>query len=157
MRIVKWLFFCVLILGFLSCGKEEADNIIPSSPVNFMVNVRIQDTELTSSMKSKVFTQPRLSGEYVGYSGLLVVCSGDILAGGIYQLHAYDLCCTYEKQRSIKVEPEADGKAKCPKCGTLYNTFEGVGNPVSGPGTNNLQRYNVQPSGSEVGVFRIYH
>lgn len=149
----------ILFVGFLftlaACGEEEEKYIIPSSPVNFKVNVNVQDKELATAMATKTFTSPRLAGEYTGYSGLLVVCSAVPITGSIYELYAYDLCCPHEKQVETKVQPQTDGTAKCPKCGSVYDIISGVGNVKSDPSENNLQRYSARYSNSEPGVFYI--
>jgi len=155
MKTIKYIFLTGLIFIASACGKEEDKYALPGY-VNFKVNVNIQDAELKTPANFKQFTQPRLGGESVGFSGLLVVCGAMPVTSGIYQLYAYDLCCRYENKREIKIVPEADGAtAKCPKCGSVYNIFNGVGNVVSGPSENSLQRYYATYSGNEPGVFYI--
>lgn len=155
MKITVYISLIILSISFLACGSEEADNIIPVSQVAFKVNVNAQDKELTTAMATKTFTQPRLAGEYTGYSGLLIVCSANPITGSIYQLYAYDLCCPHEKQMQVKVTPNTDGTAKCSKCGSVFDIISGVGNVKSGPSKENLQRYTARYSNGEPGVFYI--
>lgn len=156
MGTIKFILIAGLVLLLSSCGKEEDKYALPGY-VNFKVNVNLQDAELKNPTSVKLFTQPRLGGESVGFSGLLVVCGAVPVTSGIYQLYAYDLCCRYENKREIKVVPDADGTtAKCPKCGSVYSIFNGVGNVISGPSENNLQRYYATYTGSEPGVFHIF-
>lgn len=147
----KILGLVLLLSVAVSCGKEEEDYIIPAHPVNFRVNVNVQDKELSAPTGAKVFLAPRLDGEYVGYSGLLIVCSPYTTD----QLFVYDLCCTYEKKQDTKITPEGTGRAKCAKCGSVYNVLEGIGNPISGPSKENLQRYRARSSSGDAGVFYI--
>lgn len=155
MKILLHIFVISLFLSLFSCGKEEEKYVIPIVPVNFLVNTNYQDKELVTPSNTKIFTQARLSGEYVGYSGLLVICGLTLIDGGTsYQLHAYDLCCPHEKLQDVKLTVQ-DGKAKCPKCGSVYDVLSGVGSVESGPSENGLQRYRVTPDLSNVGVFRI--
>lgn len=151
----KILGLSVWLLLAVGCGKEEVEYVVPASPVNFKVNVNVQDVTLKIPSNMSLFTAPRLEGEYVGYSGLLVVCSANPITGNIYNLFVYDLCCTNEKQQAVKVEKYTDGKVRCPKCGSVYNVLDGLGNPVSGPSQENLQRYTARYSSSEAGVFYI--
>ena len=158
MKLLKYLLPVVaLSLFMLACGKEEENNIIPAYKVNFRVNVSSLDRDLAVPTNYKTFTSPRLAEEYVGYSGLLVVCSATLLQGSsnLYELYAYDLCCTHEKDQNIRVQPQSDGTAKCPKCGSVYNILNGVGNVQSGPSKNGLQRYSARYTGGNDGVFYI--
>ncbi|MDR1092100.1 MAG: hypothetical protein LBL79_13585 [Prevotella sp.] len=155
MKTIRYILLTGIITLLPACGKEEDRYALPGY-VNFEVNVNIQDGELKTPTNYKQFTQPRLSGESVGYSGLLVVCSAVPVTSGIFQLYAYDLCCRHENRREIKIVPQPDGvTAKCPVCGSVYNIFNGLGNVVSGPSENNLQRYYAIYSGTRPGVFRI--
>lgn len=150
------LLFVSLVFLFSACGKEDDQNALPGY-VNFEVNVNLQDRELASPTNFKQFTQPRLAGESVGYSGLLLVCSGVPVDGASYfYLYAYDLCCRYENRRDVRIIPQSDGlTAKCPSCGSVYNIFNGVGSVISGPSENNLQRYQAVPIVGGNGVFRV--
>lgn len=155
MKSIKYILIIGLAIYLSSCGKEE-DKYALGATVNFKVNVNIQDSELKSPTGFKTFTQPRLGAESVGYSGLLVVCSAVPITSSIFNLYVYDLCCRHENRRDIKIVPEADGlTAKCPKCGSVYDIFNGVGNVVSGPSDTNLQRYQAIYSNTEPGVFYI--
>lgn len=155
MKILLHTFVICSLLTLLSCGQEEEKYMIPIEPVNFQINTNYQDKELVTPGNTKIFTAARLSGEYVGYSGLLVVCGLTPIDGGTsFQLHAYDLCCPNERIRDVKLTVQ-DGKAKCPKCGSVYDILSGIGSVESGPSKNGLQRYRVTPDLSKVGIFRI--
>lgn len=155
-KISNSLLIAFLVILFSGCGKEDDQNALPGY-VNFTVNVNLQDRELAIPANFKQFTQPRLGGESVGYSGLLLVCSAVPVDGTSYfYLYAYDLCCRYENRQDIRVVPQTDGlTAKCPHCGSVYNIFNGVGNVASGPSENNLQRYQAVPIVGGNGVFRV--
>jgi len=152
-KVLKYIPIITLLL--ISCGKEE-DKYALSGYVNFAVNVNMQDAELKTPTAFKTFTQPRLAGEGVGYSGLLVVCSSRSITSSIYELYVYDLCCRHENRKEVTIVPEKDGlTAKCPHCGSVYDIFNGGGNVLSGPSENNLQRYRAIYSSGELGVFHI--
>jgi uncharacterized Zn-finger protein len=156
MRTIKYTLIAGLSFLLAACGKEEDRYALPGY-VNFMVNVNIQDTELKTPTNFKQFTHPRLGGESVGFSGLLIVCSAVHVSGtSFHHLYVYDLGCRHENRREVRVVPESGGTtAKCPECGSVYNIFNGAGNVVSGPSKNNLQRYYATYSGSIPGVFYI--
>ncbi len=156
MKTYKYLIIPVFIFLLLcGCGKEEEKNALGEF-VNFKVNVTVQDKELATPTNNKQFLKPRLAREGVGFSGLLVVCSAVPITSSIYELYVYDLCCRHENKREIRIVPEEDGMhAKCPSCGSTYNIINGVGNVVSGPAKNNLQKYRAVYSASEPGLFII--
>jgi hypothetical protein len=144
------------ILIFFSCGKDENWNTIPAEPVHFEISlIKSPDKELRTPGNVITFTRPRLSTDRIGYSGLLVICSGVPITAGAFQLYAYDLCCPHEKQRQIKVSPQSDGTAKCTQCGSVYEIFNGVGNVKSGPSKDNLQIYYTTFSNTGDGIFLI--
>lgn len=145
-----------LILILPSCGKDESLNTIPAEAVYFEVNlIKSPDKNLRTPGNSETFTQPRLSTDRIGYSGLLVICSAVPITSTTYQLYAYDLCCPNEKRRDIKVAAQGDGTAKCPQCGSVFEIFNGIGNVKSGPSKDNLQIYYAQFYNTGDGVFLI--
>lgn len=135
------------LLACAACSKvEESD--IPVSPVYFTVDLRFEDKGLVPLYAHKSFTQPRKAGEAVGYSGLLLFHGTDNGVDGAY--YAYDLCCPYEVNRSICIEADDAGQAKCPQCGSLFYLDFGAGNPSSGPARYPLRRYQVITRGQEL-------
>lgn len=176
MRIL-YIFLVVICTSlFLSCGEEESDNIF-SSRVNFKINL-INDKELTSPYGTKEFPvkefpNGRLAGESVGYGGLLIVCSTNLIDNStIFQPYAYDLACPYEKKLNYLIKPDKEGKAMCRECGSVYNIMSGniingsgigLGLPISGPAAEkpqefHLQSYPVIQLKSNIGTeFRVIH
>lgn len=140
-------FICLFLLS--ACGKEEEKQVIPWHQVNFTINLNNQDVKLKTPGNTMSYTSRRLETDYIGFSGLLVVCGYD------GTLFAYDLCCPYEAIQAVKVTPLTDGTAKCSKCGSIYNIMDGFGNAKSGPSKTHLQRYIVRKDLSLEGVFRI--
>ncbi|MDD2327558.1 MAG: hypothetical protein PHZ13_04480 [bacterium] len=141
------LFF--LLAMVLSCGEEPYRNSIPFAQVNFLIDLNGPDYVLGNQLEYKILLENdrRRPEDRMGYAGLLVV------AGAYGKLYAYDCCCPYEKSREIRVEPDSDGYAKCPRCGSLFVTIYGLGSPVRGPATESLQIYRVMPL--QEGIFRI--
>ncbi len=83
-----------------------------------------------------------------GYGGVLLV--GTFSYSGDPQLTppaAFDLSCPVEARRDIRVVADSDqGYARCPKCGSTYDIFQGNGMPLSGPAAQQrygLRRYRV--------------
>ncbi len=149
-KVICMFAWLLLIAG---CGREEAEYVIPASPVNFKVDVNNADNSLKTPGNILTYTSPRLGGEYVGYSGLLVF-SGLIQENGVV-LYAFDLCCPYEKDKSVVVHPSVeDGTATCSECNSVFDLRTGIGNRTSGPSSTGLQQYKVSRESST--VFRIY-
>lgn len=156
----KTAFTCVIFgllsLFLFSCDDAQPVYVITPAEVNFKINTNYTDKELATPGNIKTFTSPRLASEYVGRSGLMVICSAYSISGSIYGLYAYDLCCPHENTQNIRVTPnQQDGTAKCSTCGTVYDVFNGLGSVVSGPSKNGLQRYNVRYASSEPGIFYV--
>lgn len=143
---MKRLLFCIVFLLTLSCSKiTESD--IPLYRVYLTVDLRYEDKELVGALHYKEFTKPRLPGEAIGYSGILVICGND----NIY--YAFDLCCPHEAKKNIKIAPTdlaVTVTAKCPECGTVYDLSFGNGNPTEGPSKFALRRYTVVPKGQQL-------
>ena len=137
-KIVFLFLFFVMIVE--SCTDESQIFTIPYAPVSFRIDLNGLDYELKEALTFKTFTEKRLSEDKIGFSGILLV--SDITASSIY---AYDLCCPYEDNKSIKVDPLIGGKAKCNNCGSVFVTMYGLGTPESGPSNESLQMYNLTP------------
>lgn len=141
---MKRLSFLLLLLLVFSCDKMEKSNI-PYAPVYLEVDLQFKDKELSSLLAYKTFTSivGRNAGTMIGYSGILVVHGYD-------DYYAYDLCCPFEAQQNIRVEPTDVGSAKCPKCGTEYDMAYGSGAPMSGPSKHALVRFDVSTAGQRL-------
>lgn len=155
MKILKYTFIVSLLVVLCSaCGKEEDKNVIPAEPVNFKVNLNSADAVLRTPGSYKEYIKgsyPILAGESLGYGGLLIINS--FYATNTPDLLAYDLGCPNELAREIRVKADNNGKAKCPKCGRIYNLMEN-GRVVSESSNLHLQRYVVVPT-SNPDVFYI--
>ncbi|WP_165041889.1 hypothetical protein [Dysgonomonas sp. ZJ709] len=154
MKILFRTFIICVCITFLACGKEELKQTVPWAPVFFKVNLNNLDTELTALGGYKTFTKARLADEQVGFSGLLIVRNLINESDGTPILLAYDLCCPNDRMKEVRVSPQANGKAKCNKCGSVFNLYSG-GNPESGPSESGLQRYQAIPERPYNGIFRI--
>ena len=148
---MRWFartFFTIVLLSAFSCTNEAPRFTVPYARVYFQIDVNGLDSDL-SFFDYKVFTQGRTLGEQTGYGGLLVFRTAE---GTIF---AYDLCCPHEDNREIKVSPTDNGKAVCPKCGSVFVTMYGLGTPESGPAKEPLQRYTVRKNLNREGAFVI--
>lgn len=142
---MKRFIFLSLILSIISCSKI-VESSVPNAPVFFHLDLRFADKDLVGAYNYKTFTSGRESGEAVGYGGLLIFC------GVENQYYAFDLSCPHEASRTIRVEPNDIGQAKCPKCGTVFDLTYGIGNPVEGIAETTLRRYSVTTSGQQLVV-----
>lgn len=148
MRRFVLILFSVTLLPAGSCVDEAPRFTIPYARVFFQIDVNGLDSDLTF-FSHKTFTHGRTVGEQTGYGGLLIFRT---TGGGIL---AYDLCCPHEDDREIKVRPSDNGKAVCPKCGTVFVTMYGLGTPESGPAAEPLQSYAVRRNFQREGVFVV--
>ncbi len=146
-RLIPVLLFAFL-LSAVSCVDEASPFTVPYSRVFFRIDISGLDSDLTI-FGHKTFVQGRTVGEQTGYGGLLIFRTTDD------QLFAYDLCCPHEDNREIKVQPHVNGKAVCPKCGSVFVTMYGLGTVESGPSAEPLQRYTVRKDFSRDGVFVV--
>jgi hypothetical protein len=124
------LTLLVAVFLFFSCEKELISPI-PSAPVNIQLDLDFQDIDLVAPLATKSITQPRIGSDRLGFGGILVI--NGYSDNGAIKLYAYDLACPVEVDRNIKIKviPDNTGKAKCTKCGAVYNLAYGTGNPES--------------------------
>jgi hypothetical protein len=175
MKTIKYIFAAGLIVLLLACGKEEPKYTIPAKPVDFKFNTgsvdhnlanigsisvyikaadkNAYDKQLEGVKGVQIFIAPRLSGEYIGYSGLLIINTGSTLNPTPFA--AFDLCCPHEKLENIRVVPANDGTAKCPKCGSVYDIMFGTGQVMEGVSSEKLQTYYVASAGNS--VYRVFY
>lgn len=148
---------CLIIVGLLlssSCGKEELKYSIPWALVDFQISYN-QDPSLKTLGGFATFSKPRLASDRgVGFSGLLIVNGLDMTGNGNTVLHAYDLCCPKEGQRTIIVKSVDGITAKCDQCGSVFDIYNGTGRVISGSATETLQKYRVIPRDGS-GNFRV--
>jgi hypothetical protein len=136
------LFFSFLII-FLSC-KEEIHSPIPYRQVNITLDLNFVDMDLVPVLATKSITQPRVAADFIGFGGILVI--NGYTTNGEINLFAYDLACTVEADPDVKVIPDYAGKARCPRCGAVYVTAYGTGNPET-VAKYPLRSYSVSPIG----------
>ena len=148
MRRTKALLLFTLLLWMVSCVEEAPRFTVPYARVFFRVDLNGLDYDLTP-FSYKIYLQGRRAGEATGYGGLLLFRRAEDL------LFAYDLCCPHEDDRTVKVSPTSDGKAVCPKCGSVFVTIHGLGSVESGPSTEPLQLYQVRKESNLDAFFLI--
>lgn len=152
--IIKIILLSLLIPILWACGEEEEVNVLPSEPVYFEFNLRIDNVLLTSGNYKEYVkgSYPTLVGQYLGYGGLLVVRS---LIDEEIPFKAYDLSCPYEKMANVRVKASSDKGivATCEKCGRVYDLLND-GRISSESSTLHLQRYRVNLT-SDPNVFRV--
>jgi len=149
---MKRILFLLLFTGIaFSCQKEYYTSI-PDCQVNLELSLNGLDYDLNANLAFKVFTQPRLAKDLLGFGGILVV-NGFSMNGNPVNLYAYDLACPVEMQRTVRVVPDkSGGTATCPKCGAVYEIATGTGAPRSGT-KYYLKSYFVRDSGN--GVYTV--
>lgn len=140
-----WLSVLVMILT--ACRADiNIDSPVPKCTVNFSLNIMVDAPSLNTQGGFFTVTQPMKYGQYIGYSGLLIVHGFDD------KFYCYDLCCPTECKRDIMIEPFMDGTAKCKKCGTMFDTGFGSGMPQNGSSQYRLRKYKVIASGYNITV-----
>lgn len=132
----------LFIVAATSCVDETAPLTVPYALVSFRIDLNGSEYHLKTPLSFMTFTEEdrNLTSDRFGFAGLLVV--SDATGNAIY---AYDLCCPYEDNKTVKVVPGYTGKAVCPNCGSVYITMYGLGSVESGPSMESLQRYSVVP------------
>lgn len=138
------LVFILISFCFLSCGKEEEQNVLPVYPVNFKINLNSADAILRSPGSYKEYIKgsyPILATQSLGCGGLIIVNS--IYATNVPDLFAFDLSCPNEGLPNIRVKGTNEGTVKCEKCGKIYDLM--ANGRVKGESSGlHLQRYKVR-------------
>ena len=146
MRLVKWIFVGVFCAVFsVSCNDYEIATNIPYCKVYYEIYLMTTDKDLIGAYKSIPFDKPPLAKYFLGYGGLLLVDAG-------VEIKAFDLSCQVEAMRDVRVKPNDNGEAVCPKCGAKYNLFSGT--CFSPSGVYPLQQYAVSCN-SYTGVYYV--
>lgn len=138
------LLYFLLLISLLSCKDNEVNDIYKKA-VYLEVDITTSDYGLANSGSTKEILKPRKAIETVGYGGILLYRASVQVDGypGIMGLYAFDLACPIENIATQKVHAIGNDKAKCDRCGTVYDLTFGLGNPVDGKGKLNLVRYRV--------------
>lgn len=146
----------IFVFCLISVGCENENHNAFYARVDFRVNIDALDYDLNGALNTKTFTSRRPGSPHVGLGGLLVVRSPLLRDGytNLLDLYAYDLACPHEANANIRVTPDKNGKAKCEKCGSVFNII-GSGNVESGPSKNRLVSYPVYYRPNEQGL--VFH
>jgi nitrite reductase/ring-hydroxylating ferredoxin subunit len=139
----------LFLFVFMSCIETTKTNI-PDSYVNIQINL-LNNVAFMNGINSYIIydsSSPTVSG--FGYGGVLLYHSVDESNPYV----AFDLCCPYEVNKSIKVTPNSPqiGTAKCPKCGSTFSLAIGDGQVVTGPAKYGLRNYKVVVTGETLQV-----
>lgn len=148
---------CLVVLLALLCGCVDDtwvdDSPLPYAPVQVELDLYGYDYHLTLPMSMVTIVHPAENQfRPVGHGGVLVVHThGD-------NYSAYDLACPHEYPSIVRVEPLPSSEhpltVMCPKCGTVYDLFTGMGGAVDGPSSIPLQLYRTSLYD---GVLRVSH
>ncbi|MDR0540628.1 MAG: hypothetical protein LBH19_00275 [Dysgonamonadaceae bacterium] len=129
---------CFIGLWVVWACEDPVVSPIPSAPVYLELNLAFIDNDLMPVLAAKSITQQRLDIDKLGFGGVLIVHGSG--SGGLVDLYAYDLACPHEIDRNVRVIPDNEGKAHCPKCGSVYLTMWGTGWPEK----NSLSKYPLR-------------
>ena len=144
-RIVILLF----TVGILSACDPLVTSPVPIAPVQLKIDLSYADSDLVPALAAKSFTQPRLSTDRLGFGGILVVHGYN--SNGALDYFAYDLACPHEVDRNVRIVPDDEGKARCPKCGSVFVTMWGMGIPeTQSVAQYPLRSFRVRPMGNNV-------
>jgi nitrite reductase/ring-hydroxylating ferredoxin subunit len=141
---MKRLLLCLLALAATACEKPYVSSI-PYARVNLELDLNFEDKDLLPPLAFKLYTPQNINqaGELTGFGGVLVYHGINALGTDAY--YAFDAACPHEASRSVTVEVTDDHLyALCPRCHTRYDLLSGIGNPVEGPGKEQLKSYNVR-------------
>jgi nitrite reductase/ring-hydroxylating ferredoxin subunit len=145
----------IYLFAFLSAGACDKTYVssIPDYLVYLELDLSFEDNALVAVQGYRIYTQENINSaiESAGFGGVLVYHG--ISSAGADAYYAFDAACPVEASRSVTIEIDSTGvQAVCPKCQSRYELFYGLGAPVSGPGKEQLRRYNVTVSGNKVYV-----
>lgn len=146
-----WLAFISVVL--VSCAKEETyTSRVPNATVDIEINLLLEH-----NFNNALYVKKYYSGQngiaYAGYAGVMAITNEDAS-----WLYAYDLCCPYEAPEKNEVQMSGSLKAKCPRCGSVFDLMNG-GRAESGPATQieearRLKNYSVLRN---TNYYRIYN
>jgi len=147
-----YILLTVLAFSFAGC-KDNVQSSIPDFPVS----LRLDLTSTYPTFKNSVnqfltFKTPINATDRIGYAGI-IVCTGISLDdAGNSQYYAFDMACPYEAKNTIRVYPDTTGLPQviCEKCGSVFDTSFGYGNPISGPAKEFLKSYRTSLSGDNL-------
>lgn len=123
--------------GLTGCHRLDS-NRIPPAPAWLVFNTIDQwytygikgalDTQIYIKEQRLPSNYPYTATSLTGYGGVLLV--GDIHGAP----RAYDLACPVECKPDVRLVVDHDiNKARCPRCGSIYDIFSNYGTPVQGP------------------------
>ncbi len=125
----------LLVVSSVSCSEDEIATNVPYCEVYYEILPTTRDHDLLGAYKSIPFDTRGLPAKYrLGYAGLLLVDAG-------MEMKAFDLSCQVEAVRDVRVKPNDNGEAICPKCGAKYSLFTGI--CLAPSGVYPLQQYVV--------------
>lgn len=148
---IKRLLSALLLSTTLLSCEEVDDERIPPYPVyiQFQTQADWNVYGVTGACDYKYFIKedrtpanfPWTALTETGFGGVLLVT--DIHGNP----HAFDLACPIEAQKNVRVRVDTDiQKARCPKCGSVYDIFTNYGLPIEGEAAQkkySLRHYNV--------------
>lgn len=142
---MKRIFVCLMAMLSMSCTKEPVSSI-PNYSVNITIDLS-REWRLKELYSSKIFDSNYAfyqANPQVGFGGILLY-HGPNNNGSGDRYYAFDAACPYEAQKNVTVEVEEGGmNAKCPKCGSVFDLSNGLGNPKTGSlATEYLRQYPV--------------
>ena len=143
--------FVILLFatGLLFACEQPIISPVPSAPVSLKIDLSYADSDLVPALAAKSFTEPRLATDRLGFGGVLVVHGYNF--NGVLDYLAYDLACPNEVDRNVRIVPDDGGKARCPKCGSVYVTMWGMGTPEAASVSKYpLRSYQVRSVGNNV-------
>ncbi|MDR3219724.1 MAG: hypothetical protein LBU22_12255 [Dysgonamonadaceae bacterium] len=139
----KMVLLLLFVCAGFSCDDEIYSNI-PNTEVNLLLDLDFKDRNLVANQAYEVIIgptpeRPAHALDRFGYGGILVINGQGV---EVINLFAYDLSCPVEAERNVRVAPNNTNTrdsdvpvaltATCPKCGAVYNIYNGLGNPQSG-------------------------
>ena len=150
----KNLFILFFLFFIIQACEEELYSPIPYAAVEITLDLYNLDSDLIPVLATKSFLQPQGLARKVGFGGVVVINGyGDDMATNLY---AYDLICPNESSisRDIRIVPNNDGTATCPKCKAVYNLAYGRGLPQTGE-KYPLKSYIVRRSANGINKYVI--
>lgn len=136
------------------------DDRIPPAPVRIVFNTAgdWHAYGIAGATDTRIFILADNQPAGFPYTAVSATGFGGVLLAGQYTYSgnpvadppmAYDLACPVEMRADVRITVDAKNLCgRCPRCGSTYDIYQGLGAPLSGPAHEHgygLRRYRVGP------------
>lgn len=135
------------MLVLSACSGYSYHSSVPSAPVQYTINVLVEDPTFVPSNTGayKIIDRRRYETDFIGYAGLLIYIGMDM------NYYAFDLACPHCLNRTKHLQ--VDGMfAVCEICKEEYDISYGYGTPTKGVTNEPLCPYHCTWNGTTLTI-----